>query len=138
MLCTLCNGICSFYTIFNILFCFKKPFCAPCVCILFASCISIICIPRFPDDKVRFHCLKPRMIIFHHQIAHYVTKDVGELPITNEFPKLTVALEAHTVERTLVLILLPREYTATPTEFEEPIWGPVEDEVDESEGEEEK
>ena len=25
------NGICSFYTIFNILFCFKKPFYAPCV-----------------------------------------------------------------------------------------------------------
>ena len=24
------NGICSFYTIFNILFCFKKPFYAPC------------------------------------------------------------------------------------------------------------
>ena len=27
------NGICSFYTIFNILFCFKKPFYAPCACI---------------------------------------------------------------------------------------------------------
>ena len=25
------NGICSFYTIFNILFCFKKPFYVPCV-----------------------------------------------------------------------------------------------------------
>ena len=24
------NGICSFYTIFDILFCFKKPFYAPC------------------------------------------------------------------------------------------------------------
>ena len=24
------NRICSFYTIFNIIFCFKEPFCAPC------------------------------------------------------------------------------------------------------------
>lgn len=91
--------------------------------ILFASGVPVISIPHMSPDKIGCRSIEPGTILFFKEIAYYVTKDIGELPLTPEFPERMVALEAHTIERTLVLVLLPRDYATTPIEFEEPIWG---------------
>jgi len=84
--------------------------------------VPVITIPHLPSNLVGFRSAKPGAILFFKKIAYYLVKDIGELPRAHESLELMVAMEAHTIERRLIIIIMPREYAVAPVAIPERIW----------------
>ena len=83
--------------------------------------------PILPD-LVGVRQVSPGDVVFIEEVAYYVTADIGQMPISRQFPDKTIALEARTLQGTLVLLFLPRMYVAEPVVFEQIVWGQMEEE----------
>ena len=68
------NGICSFYTIFNILFCFKKPFYAPCESWLYS--MIQCCNNRFSNYNLYVELITTTEVAQHEQTQYIFICDM--------------------------------------------------------------
>ena len=66
---------------------------------------------------------KPGNVIFYQEVGYYITRDIGELPENEQFAPGTIAMEGHTLNRTLTLLFIHSKHLVPPHVFEEVIEG---------------